>query len=92
MKHHLTKKQPNESRILALAEYVIKHKSTIRQSASVIGCSKSTAHLDLSERLAKIDAVKYKKVHTILAKNATEKHIRGGMSTQKLLKGTHKTN
>ena len=87
MRRIYNQKQPNEERIKRLADYVITHKSTIRQAAAVIGCSKSTAHLDLSVRLEKLDPSKFDKVQIILKKNAAEKHIHGGAVTQSRLKG-----
>jgi putative DeoR family transcriptional regulator (stage III sporulation protein D) len=44
--------------------------------------SKSTVHIDLSQRLKKIDKKLYEKIKKILEINFSEKHIRGGNSTK----------
>lgn len=72
-----------EKRVLEVANYTIRTGSTIRDTAKVFGVGKSTIHLDLSERLPKIDKSLSEKVNIILSKNFNEKHIRGGEATRK---------
>ena len=72
-----------ESRALILANYVIKYKATVRQTATHFGVSKSLVHSDLTKRLRKINPYLEKKVHTIFAQNKSESHIRGGAATKR---------
>lgn len=72
-----------EKRVLEVAAYTIKTGSTIRDTAKVFGVGKSTIHLDLSERLPKINKSLAEKVEVILNTNFNEKHIRGGEATRK---------
>lgn len=55
---------------------------TIRATAKVFGCSKSTVHLDVSQRLLNLNKRLYNKVQKKLAKNKAERHIRGGLATK----------
>lgn len=76
-----------EQRAIELAEYIVKNKTTVRAAAKKFGVSKSTVHMDVSERLKKLNPALYKDVRKILDKNKAERHIRGGMATkQKFLK------
>ena len=76
-----------EQRAIELAEYIVKNKTTVRAAAKKFGVSKSTVHIDVSERLKKLNPALYKDVRKILDKNKAERHIRGGMATkQKFLK------
>ena len=65
-----------------LAEFLVKNNSTVRATAVFFGISKSTVHKDVSERLAKVDPTLHKKVKSILDKNKSERHIRGGNATK----------
>lgn len=49
--------------------------------------SKSTVHKDVTERLKKYDPSLYGKVSKVLAKNKSERHIRGGIATRRKYKG-----
>ena len=76
-----------EQRAIELAEYIIENKSTVRDAAKKFGISKSTVHIDVSERLKKVNPTLYFEVRKILDINKAERHIRGGMATkQKFLK------
>ena len=44
-----------EERAVLLAQYMIEHKATVRQTASVFGVSKSTVHKDVTDRLEHIN-------------------------------------
>ena len=72
-----------EKRALALAEYIIKHKATVRDAAKRFGVSKSTVHKDIADRLAEISPSLSKKANAVLQENKEERHIRGGMATKK---------
>ena len=43
-----------EQRAIELAEYIDKNKTTVRAAAKKFGVSKSTVHMDVSERLKKL--------------------------------------
>ena len=43
-----------EERAVELAYYIIKTKSTVRQTARCFGISKSTVHKDITERLKRL--------------------------------------
>lgn len=76
-----------EQRAIELAEYIVENKTTVRAAAKKFGISKSTVHMDVSERLKKLNPALYKDVRKILDINKAERHIRGGMATkQKFLK------
>ena len=76
-----------ERRAVELAEYIIENKSTVRAAAKHFGVSKSTVHKDLTERLEPLDRGLFSQVKTILEINKAERHIRGGIATQKKYKG-----
>ena len=71
-----------EKRAAALAEYIIETGGTVRNAAARFGVSKSTAHKDLTERLAHVDGELWRKAKTVLEKNKAERHIRGGEATR----------
>ena len=72
-----------KDRAQRLAVYMIETGSTVRTAAQQFGISKSTVHKDLSQRLPHYDPMLYRQVRQILDKNRLERHIRGGMATQK---------
>ncbi|AFS77291.1 stage III sporulation protein D [Gottschalkia acidurici 9a] len=71
-----------EERALEIAKYIIKKKSTVRQTATIFGVSKSTVHKDVTERLPKINPLLAGKVKWVLDMNKAERHIRGGEATK----------
>ena len=71
-----------EERAVALAQYIIDSKDTVRGTAKKFGISKSTVHKDVTERLEKINPMLAKEVREILDENKAERHIRGGMATK----------
>ena len=64
------------------ANFIVDKNSTVRDAAKVFGVSKSTIHLNVTERLKKIDPTLYRKVRTVLDKNKSERAIRGGNATR----------
>ena len=76
-----------EERAVALAQYIIDSKDTVRGAAKKFGISKSTVHKDVSERLKKINPSLAMQVRIILDENKAERHIRGGLATK--LKYSH---
>ena len=75
-------KEEIRKRVLLEAEYIISTLSTLRQTATLFGVSKSTVHVDMSKRLKKLSEKKYRKIEKILDINFSEKHIRGGQATK----------
>ena len=71
-----------KERCEALAQYVIDTGATVRQTAAHFGISKSTVHMDVAERLKKVNPYLYKEVRRVLDINKEERHIRGGMATK----------
>ena len=71
-----------EERAVELAYYIIKTKSTVRQTARCFGISKSTVHKDITTRLQKLNTELYERVQTVLQVNKQERHIRGGLATR----------
>lgn len=71
-----------EQRAIELAEYIIENKTTVRAAAKRFGVSKSTVHMDVSERLKKLNPLLYNEVREILEINKAERHIRGGQATK----------
>ena len=75
-----------EERACELAVYMIETGATVRAAAQHFGISKSTVHKDLSQRLPRYNQVLYKQVRQVLDANKQERHIRGGMATQRKYK------
>ena len=71
-----------EVRATKLANYIFKRRTTVRNTASHFGISKSTVYKDISERLKYINAPLYYKVKEILEINKSQRHIRGGLATK----------
>ncbi len=71
-----------EERAIEMAQYIIEHNATVRQTAKQFGISKSTVHKDCSERIQFINPALAKEVRKVLDVNKSERHIRGGMATR----------
>ena len=71
-----------EERACELAVYMIETGATVRAAAKKFGISKSTVHKDC-QRLEQYNRRLYQQVRLILDKNKQERHIRGGMATQR---------
>ncbi len=65
-----------------IANYIVKSRSTVRQTAKQFGVSKSTVHKDVTERLLKINPSLAKEARKVLDINKSERHIRGGLATR----------
>lgn len=76
-----------EERAVALAQYIIENKTTVRAAATRFGVSKSTVHKDISERLAVVQPGLYRAVKAVLEENKAMRHIRGGAATKRKYKG-----
>ena len=70
-------------RACELAVYMIETGATVRNTAVKFGISKSTVHKDLQTRLPHHNKVLYEQVRTVLDRNKSERHIRGGLATKK---------
>lgn len=75
-----------ESRACELAVYIIETGATVRAAAKKFGISKSTVHKDLTLRLPQCNRVLYEKVRKVLEINKAQRHIRGGLATQRKYK------
>ena len=71
-----------EERAVAIANYIIDHNATVRQTAKRFGISKSTVHKDVTERLEHINPSLAAKTRIVLDVNKSERHIRGGLATR----------
>ena len=67
-----------EERAVAIANYIIDHNATVRQTAKRFGISKSTVHKDCTERLISINPALAAQTRVVLDLNKSERHIRGG--------------
>ncbi len=72
-----------DKRAEELGKYIIDTGSTVRAAAKVFGISKSTVHKDVTVRLKDIDRGLFDNVKTVLEKNKSERHIRGGLATKR---------
>ncbi len=72
-----------EERAQQLALYIIEQNATVRQAAKEFGISKSTVHKDLVERLPLFNRPLYLQAKAILDQNKAQRHIRGGIATQR---------
>ena len=64
-----------EERAVSIANYIIDHNATVRQTAKKFGISKSTVHKDVAERLLYINPGLAKQARKVL-------DIRGGLATK----------
>ena len=71
-----------EERAVAIANYIIDHNATVRQTAKRFGISKSTVHKDVAERLLHINPSLARQARVVLDINKSERHIRRGMATR----------
>jgi putative DeoR family transcriptional regulator (stage III sporulation protein D) len=71
-----------EERAVELGEYIVENKATVRAAAQKFGISKSTVHMDVAQRLRKVNPALYHEVREILDVNKAQRHIRGGLATK----------
>lgn len=79
-------------RVVAEARHIIDCKATVRETASIFGVSKSTVHMDVTERLPHIDYEAASQVRDILDINKDEAPTRGGKATALLFQGRNTAN
>lgn len=76
-------------RCVELADYIIRNGSTVRDTASKFGISKSTVHKDVTEKLSRINPPLAAAVEGVMQKNKAERHIRGGEATRNKYRRLH---
>ena len=69
-------------RAVEIGEYIVENKSTVRVAAKVFGISKSTVHMDVTDKLEKINPSLFRQVRCVLDENKAQRHIRGGIATR----------
>ena len=69
-------------RAVEIGEYIVKNQTTVRVAAKAFGISKSTVHMDVTDKLERINPILFRQVRKILDENKAERHIRGGMATK----------
>ena len=75
-----------EQRVIEVAQYMVKKRTTRRKTAQHFAISRMTVHRDLSERLIDIDPSLYRQVKEIISYNISERAIRGGEATRRKYK------
>ena len=75
-----------EDRACELAVYNIETGATVRAAAKKFGISKSTVHKDLTIRLPQYNRALYERSRQVLETNKAQRHIRGGLATQRKYK------
>ena len=78
-----------DRRVVEIAEYIVEKRETVRGAARHFGCSKSTVHKYMTDRLETLDAGLYTQVRQILDLNKAERHLRGGLATKNKYKNSH---
>lgn len=79
---NLFKHKQIEERAVDIANYIVEHNATVRQTAKQFGISKSTVHKDVTDRLLQINPSLAERARIVLDLNKSERHIRGGMATK----------
>ena len=64
-----------EERAITIANYIIDHNATVRQTAKTFGVSKSTVHKDVTDRLVQINPTLARQARSVLDINKSERHI-----------------
>lgn len=72
-----------DRRVVEIAEYIVERKETVRGAAGHFGCSKSTVHKYMTERLESLNPALYEQVRKVLDLNKAERHLRGGLATKR---------
>ena len=80
----------SQERCIALGEYMVENRATVRSTAQVFGVSKSTVHKDVTEVLKNTNKALYQEVQKLLLQNKQERHLRGGEATRLKYSELHK--
>ncbi len=75
--------QTIERRVLKAAEHIALTGATVRQTARMLGVSKSTLHKDITTRLKTLSPALHTEVLRVFAVNKAQRHIRGGEATRR---------
>ena len=67
-------------------KYICDGGYTLREVAKIVGVSKSTVHIDVTERLKKHSRTDYLKVKEVLNEHLATRHLRGGEATRRRFK------
>lgn len=78
-----------EERAIDIANYIIEHDATVRQTAKAFGVSKSTVHKDVTQRLEQINSDLAREARKVLDVNKAQRHIRGGLATREKYRRQH---
>ena len=76
----------NQLRAVEIGEYIVENRTTVRVAAKVFGISKSTVHMDVTDKLEKINPSLFRQVRSVLDENKAQRHIRGGLATREKYK------
>ena len=79
-----------EKRVRRAAEHIASTGATVRQTARMLGVSKSTVHKDMETRLKQLSEPLAKEVAAVFAKNKAERHLRGGEATRNKYKNNNR--
>ena len=74
-------------RCVTIAQYMLDHRTTVRQAARAHGLSKSAVHKDMICRLPQIDARLAREIAALLEYNKAVRHLRGGEATRRRYRG-----
>ena len=72
-----------QDRAIIIGRHIVETGDTVRAAADKFGVSKSTVHKDVSYRLEYINPALWREVKTVLEKNKSERHLRGGEATRR---------
>ncbi|NLD27109.1 MAG: stage III sporulation protein D [Acholeplasmataceae bacterium] len=70
-------------RVLRTTDIFLSDRSTVREVAKKVDCSKSTVHKDLTERLPELNQELFYEVKQLLEYNKSIRHLRGGEATKR---------
>ncbi len=79
----------SNERARTLGAFIAATGATVRCTAQQFAISKSTVHSDVTKRLRSVDRDLFEQVRLVLEKNKAERHLRGGLATQKRWSGAH---
>ena len=77
-----------ETRVIESAFHIYETGDTIRQTAEKMEVSKTTTHVDVTERLKIIDSKFAGEIRLILDKHIEERSVRGGIAAQRKKSGS----
>ncbi len=75
-----------DKRVLEMAAYIAATGDTVRGAAEKFGCSKSTVHKYMTDRLQHLHPGLHARVREVLDVNKAERHLRGGEATRRKYK------